>query len=113
MLKINKASSKGNYCSKCARHQKQIARLNKAFIAANDESVLQCIQHEDEISDLTDECSYAYKALEDYKSEIKRLKSEHSSDSQSNKMLSEEVGQLHSNTNLRAPSSIRGDENGH
>ena len=111
MLKINKASSKGNYCSKCARHQKQIARINKAFIEADDESILQCIQYEDEISDLTEECSYAYKALEEYKSEIKRLKAEHSSGSQSNKMVLEEVERPESNTILNAPSSVKGDEN--
>ena len=47
-LKINKARSEGK-CSKCDGYQKQIARLKKAFIEADDENVRRCMKYEDKI----------------------------------------------------------------
>lgn len=63
-LEINTVPSDSR-CSKCARYQKQIARFKKASIEANDESVCQYMQYEDEIAELKDECSYAYRQLEE------------------------------------------------
>src|SRR6476620_10427004 len=101
--------------SDCARYLKEIAELKKAFIEADYESVRQRMQYEDELSKLDEECSYAYRLLDDAKAEIERLKAEHSSGSQSEKMMLEEVGQPESNTNLRAPYSPISlvEENGH
>ncbi len=36
-------------CSKCAYYQKQIARLKRMFIKADDESVRRCMQYENKI----------------------------------------------------------------
>ena len=54
---------------------KEIAELKKAFIEADYESVRQRMQHEDETSELKDECLFAYRLLKDAKAEIKQLKS--------------------------------------
>ena len=62
-LKINKAPSEGR-CSKCARNQKQIAKLKKAFIHADDENV-RLMQYEDKILE--------------FKAELEWLKAEDSS----------------------------------
>ena len=64
MTTLSKAQFDGN-CSKCARYQKQIAKLTKAFIDADDESVRRCMHYEDEISELKDECYYASRQLEE------------------------------------------------
>ena len=87
ILKTDKAQPHGN-CSKCMHYQKQIARLKKAFIKADDDSVRRCMQYEDKILELN--------------AEIKRLKAGHSSGSQSEKKVLEEVGQPESNTTSRA-----------
>ncbi|MGA7899931.1 MAG: hypothetical protein WCA39_13840 [Nitrososphaeraceae archaeon] len=91
--------------SDCARYLKEIAELKKAFIEADYESVRQRMQYEDELSKLDEECSYAYRLLDDAKAEIERLKAEHSSGNQSKKRVLEQVGHPESNTNLRAPYS--------
>ena len=84
-LKINKASSEGK-CSDCARYEKQIDRLKKAFIKADDESVRRCMQYEDKILK--------------FKAEKEWLEDEHSSVSQSKKKALEKVGSPNSNANL-------------
>jgi hypothetical protein len=61
-------------CSDCARYLKEIAELKRAFLEADVESVRRCMQLEDEISELNDECSYTYGQLEDAKAALKRLK---------------------------------------
>lgn len=43
MLKIKPFEGK---CSKCARHERQISKLTKAFITADDENVRRCKQCE-------------------------------------------------------------------
>ena len=85
MLKINKALSEGK-CSKCARYQKQIARLKRAFIKADDESVRRCMKYEDKILK--------------FKAEKEWLEDEHSSASQSKKKALEKVGSPNSNANF-------------
>jgi hypothetical protein len=70
MTTLKKAQSKGN-CSNCARYQKQIARLEKAFIKADDENVRRCMKYEDKILK--------------FEAEKKWLEDEHSSASQSKK----------------------------
>lgn len=60
----------------CMRYNKQIAKLKKAFIKADDENVRRCMQYEDKILEL--------------KAAIKRLKAGHNSGKQS-KVL-EKVG---------------------
>ena len=75
ILKTNKTQPDGN-CSKCMHYQKQIARLKKAFINADVDSVHHCMQYEDKILELN--------------AEIKRLKAGHNSGKQS-KVL-EKVG---------------------
>ena len=77
-LKINKAPSEGK-CSNCARYQKQIARLKKAFIKADDENVRRCMKYEDKILK--------------FKAEKEWLEDEHSSGSQSKKKVLEQVGE--------------------
>jgi hypothetical protein len=79
------------------RYEKQIARFEKMFIEADDESIRQSMQQEDEIS-------YTYRLLEDYKAEIAQLKAELSSGGQRKKVL-EVVRQPDSNT-LRTPHSL-------
>ena len=69
-LKINKAPSQ-DICSNCARYQKQIARLKKTFITADDENVRRCMKYEDKILK--------------FKAEKVWLEDEHSSASQSKK----------------------------
>jgi predicted RNase H-like nuclease (RuvC/YqgF family) len=88
-----------NNCPDCAFYLKEIADLKEAGIEVDYESVRQITQLKDEISELNDECSYAYRLLEDYKAEIERLKAEHS---QSKKKVLEEVEGPQSNTTLRA-----------
>ena len=88
-----------NNCSDCAHYQKQIARIKKAFIDADDESVRRCMQYE-------------HKILK-FKAEKEWLEDEHSSASQSKNLVLEEVGQPESNTELRAPSSVKSEENEH
>jgi 1,2-phenylacetyl-CoA epoxidase catalytic subunit len=95
-----------NNCSDCVRILKEIAELKKAFIEAEVESVRQCTQLKDEISESNEDCSYTYGQLQDAKAEIKQLKAEHSSGSQNKKMVLEEVGQPESYTKLRAPHSL-------
>ena len=94
-----------NNCQDCCHYLKEIADLKEAGIEIDYESVRQITQLKDEISELNDECSYAYRLLEDYKAEIERLKAEHSSGNQSKKRVLEQVGHPESNTNLRAPYS--------
>ena len=71
-LKINKAPSEDK-CSDCARYEKQIARLKKTFITADDENVRRCMQYEDKISK--------------FKAEKEWLKAEDISGSQSDKKV--------------------------
>jgi len=89
-LKIKKARSEDK-CSKCKRYQKQIARLKKVFIKADDENVRRCMKYEDKIMK--------------FKAEKEWLESEDSSGSQSKKKALEKVGSQNSNANLRAPDS--------
>jgi len=77
-----------NNCQDCCHYLKEIADLKEAGIEIDYESVRQITQLKDEISELNDECSYAYRLLEDYKAEIERLKAEHS---QSKKKVLEKV----------------------
>ena len=91
-LKFNKAPSEGT-CSICARHQKQFARLKKAFIKADDEKVRQLMQYENKISK--------------FKAEKEWLEDKDSSGRQSKKKVLEEVEQPQSNTTLRAPDSLK------
>ena len=98
MTTLKKAQSKGN-CSNCARYQKQIARLKKAFIDADDENVRRCMQYEDKILK--------------FKVEKEWLEAEDSSGSQSKKKALEMVGSPNSNAKLRTPSSVKGEENEH
>ena len=86
-------------CSKCAHYQKRIARLIRAFIKADDENVRRCMKYEDKIMK--------------FKAEKEWLEAEDSSGSQSKKKVLEEVGHPESNTTLRAPSSVNGEENEH
>jgi hypothetical protein len=72
-------------CSNCARYRKEIVELKEAFIEADYQSVRQCTQLKDEISESDEDCSYAYMLLEDAKAAIKQLKAEHSSGSQREK----------------------------
>ncbi len=94
-LKIEKARFEGK-CSKCERYQKQIDRLKKAFIEADDENVRCCMKYEDKILK--------------FKAEKEWLEDEHSSASQSKKKALGKVGSPNSNAELRAPSSVRGEE---
>jgi chromosome segregation ATPase len=79
LSKINNAPSEGN-CSNCSRYLKEIAELKEAFIEADYQSVRQCAQLKDEISESDEDCSYTDEQLEDAKAEIKRLKAERSSE---------------------------------
>jgi hypothetical protein len=63
--------------SKCMHYQKQIARLKKAFIEADDESVRRSMKYEDKILELI--------------AELMWLKTEDSSGSQSKKKVLEKV----------------------
>jgi septal ring factor EnvC (AmiA/AmiB activator) len=81
---------KPSECSKCEHYLKEIAELKEAFIEADYQSVRQCTQLKDEISESDEDCSYTYEQLEDAKAEIKRLKAEHSSRRQSKKKVLEE-----------------------
>jgi hypothetical protein len=65
MSNIRIESSEDN-CSKCARYEKQIARLKKGFIQADDENVLRLMRYENKILEL--------------KAAIKRSKADHSSE---------------------------------
>ncbi len=89
MLKINKAPSKG-ICPKCTSYLKEIDELNEAFIEADCQSVRQSTQLKDEISKPDEDCSYTDELLEEAKAEIKRLKAERSSGSQSKEKVLEE-----------------------
>jgi hypothetical protein len=71
-LKINKAQSEGR-CTNCEHYQKQIARLKKAFIEADDENVSRCMQYENKILK--------------FKTEKEWLKAEDISGSQSDKKV--------------------------
>ena len=86
----NKTRSEGR-CLKCARYQKQISRLKNAFIESDDDHVRICMH---------------------YEAMIKRLKAEHSSGSQREKVLAR-VGGPDSNTTLHALSSVKGEANEH
>ena len=97
-LKINKAPSQ-DICSNCARYQKQIARLKKTFITADDENVRHCMKYEDKIMK--------------FKAEKVWLEAEDSSGSQSKRKALEMVGSPNSNAKLRTPSSVKGEENEH
>jgi hypothetical protein len=97
-LKIKKARSEDK-CLKCKRYQKQIARLKKVFIKADDENVRRCMKYEDKIMK--------------FKAEKEWLESEDSSGSQSKKKALEMVGSPNSNAKLRTPSSVKGEENEH
>ncbi len=77
-------------CSKCERYLKEIAELKEAFLEADYQSVRQCTQLKDKISESDEDCSYTDELLEDAKAEIKRLKAERSSGSQSKKKVLEE-----------------------
>lgn len=97
-----------NKCSDCGGDIEENNDLKEAFIEADYESVCRSMH-------LKGEISYAYRLLKDAKAEIKKLKAERRSGSQSKKKVLEEVSQPQSNTNLRAPhsSNIRYKENGH
>ena len=60
-------------CSNCTRYQKQIAKLTKAFIKADDENVHSCMKYENKISK--------------FKAEKEWLEAEDSSGSQSKKKV--------------------------
>lgn len=79
ILKINKAQSEDN-CSNCVLYRKEIEELKEAFLDADYQSVLQCTQLRDEISKSDEDCLYTDELLEDAKAEIKRLKTERSSE---------------------------------
>ena len=49
-LKVNNAQSEDR--CKCERYQKQIARLKRAFIEADDENVRRLMQQEDKIFEI-------------------------------------------------------------
>ena len=98
MLKINNEPTEGK-CPMCTHYQKQITRLKRSFIKADDESVRRCMKYEDKILK--------------FKAEKEWLEAEDSSGSQSKKKVLGEVGQPESNTNSRAPSSVKGQENEH
>lgn len=49
MTTLNKAPSESN-CPKCGGYQKQIAKLKRSFIKADDENVRRLMQYEDKIS---------------------------------------------------------------
>jgi chromosome segregation ATPase len=72
-------------CSDCAHYLKEITELKEAFIDADYQSVRQCTQLRDEISESDEDCSYAYEQLEDAKAEIKRLKDERNSENSKQK----------------------------
>ena len=91
MLKINKARSEDK-CSKCDHYQKQIAKLEKAFIKADDENVRRCMKYEDKILK--------------FKAEKEWLEDGDSSRNQSKKNALEKVGSPNSNANLRAQFSV-------
>lgn len=78
-------------CSKCARNQKQFAKLKKAFIKLDDENIRRCMKYEDKISK--------------FKAEKEWLEDEHSSASQRKKKALEKVDRPNSNANLRVPDS--------
>jgi hypothetical protein len=98
MLKISNEPTEGK-CPRCTHYQKQNARLKRASIEADDENVRRCMQYEDKISK--------------FKAEKEWLEAEDSSGNQSKKKVLGEVGQPESNTKLRAPSSVIGEENEH
>ena len=75
MTTLNKAQSEG-IRSDCARYQKQIARLKRAFVVADDESVRRSMKYEDKILKLI--------------AELVWLKTEDSSGSQNKKKVLEE-----------------------
>ena len=70
MLKINNELTEGK-CLRCTHYQKQITRLKRASIKADDEHVRRCMQYEDKILK--------------FEAEKKWLEDEHSSASQSKK----------------------------
>jgi hypothetical protein len=86
-------------CSDCARYQKQIAKLKRAFIEADDESVRRSMKYENKILELI--------------AELVWLKAEDSSGSQNEKMMLEQVGHQESNITLRTRSSVNGERNEH
>jgi hypothetical protein len=74
-LKISNKPTVGK-CPRCRHYQKQNARLKKAFIEADDESVRRSMKYENKILKLI--------------AELVWLKAEHSSGSQSKKKVLEE-----------------------
>ena len=72
MMKINNAPYESK-CSKCAHYQKKIAKLAKAFINADDESIRRSTEYEDKILE--------------FRAEIEQLKGKHSSRSQNERVL--------------------------
>jgi hypothetical protein len=91
MTTLSKAQFDGN-CPKCSRYQKQIAKLTKAFIKLDDESIRRCVQYGDNILK--------------FKTEKEWLEAEDNSGSQSEKKALEKVDRPNSNANLRAPDSL-------
>ncbi len=92
---------------------KELAEAKEAIIDLDLENVRQRQQLKDEIAKLEDKLEYVYGLLEDANAEIKRLRAEHSSGSQSKKKALEKVGSPNSNANLRALSSVDGEEYEH
>lgn len=102
---LRNARSEGE-CSKCARYQKHIDKLQKVLKDEAEESVRQYLQQERKISKLTYERLFADKLLKNFKAEIESLKVEYSSGSQNKRKMLEEVAQPESNTLLRVPDSL-------
>ena len=94
---LSKAQSEGN-CSKCACNEKRFAKLKKAFIKADDENVRLCMKYENKISK--------------FKAEKEWLEGKDSSGSQRKKKGVKRLSDQ-SNTTLRTPSPIKGEENEH
>jgi hypothetical protein len=107
MTTLNKGSSETSGYACCI---KELAEAKEAIIDLDLENVRQRMQLKDEIAELEDKLEYVYGLLEDANAEIKRLRAEHSSGSQSKKKALEKVGTPNSNANLRAPSSVKCEE---
>lgn len=101
-----------NYCSHCRHHLKEIAELKRALIEARDETSYQSRQYEDEISSKFESLP-SYRQWMDARAKLEVTRGKYRLRNQSVKMMLEEVRQPKSNTTLRTPSSIKGDENEH
>jgi hypothetical protein len=99
-------------CSNCVLHEREVAELEKALDEARDEYSYQYRQHEDEISSMVENLP-VYRLWLDARARLDVLSAKYRLRNQSAKTMLEEVGHPESNTTLRAPSSINGEENEH